>query len=191
MTKLTPVAATVLILLAGCGKRDSDTGNRIEVTGQATQPQAGPAPAEVHGQPFISTVLGSLDFSIAGAKQVAGRGETGGGKALATRMDTELSAARQALVAIAKTGGLKLEPQAGPTFQTDLAILSSGRGKPLEQAFAQQQVDSLTLLVGTVRAYKNGGDNPALKAWAEKYQGVINDRLLDMQTLQAELEGNS
>ena len=47
----------------------------------------------------------------------------------------------------------------------------------------------------TIRAlgwekYKNGGDDPQLKSWAEANQGRVNDLLLDLQTLNAEIEGS-
>lgn len=190
MTKLMPLLAVGCLLTTGCGDRATEPSDKIEVTGQSVQAKPAPAPAEVQGEPFVATVLGSLDFSIAGAKQVADRGETEGGRALARKMEGEFSAARQELMDIAKSGGLTARAEAAPTFQSDLAILGSTRGKPLEQAFAKQQVDSLTLLVGTVRAYKNGGDNAALKAWADKYSSAIGERLLDVQSLNAELEGN-
>ncbi len=190
MTKHMLFVATTLLLIPACSEQVSAPEDKIEVTGQSAQPPAGPAPQEVQGQPFASSVLGSLDFSLASAKLASERGEGANTRALAQKMVAELGAARQELASIAEAGGLKVEATPGPTDQSDLAILSSTHGAPLEKAVAEQQMESLTLLIGTVRAYKNGGDNPALKAWAEKHQGPINDRLLDVQTLQAELEGN-
>ena len=183
MTRFLVLAA--VLWLAACGKKESATENRIEVTGQSAQAPAGSAPQEVQGNAFASAVLGSLDFSLESARQVTERGESANAKALAQKLSAEFATARQELAGLAKA-----EPQADPTHAGDLAILSSARGAPLERVFAEQQMESLTALVGTVRAYKNGGDNPALKAWAEEHQGTINDRLLDIQTLRAELEGN-
>ncbi|NNM76002.1 DUF4142 domain-containing protein [Sphingomonas sp. ID1715] len=191
MIRIWVPAALSLLALAGCGERGEQADDAIQVQGQAsTSAPARPAPEEVSGQPFVATVLGALDFSIAGANAVAERGEHANAKALAQKVSSEFAGARAELAQVAQAGGLKAEGVSAPTHASDLAILSSTGGAPLDIAFAKQQVDALTLLVGTVRAYKNGGDNPALKAWAEKYQGVIGERLLDIQTLNAELEGN-
>jgi putative membrane protein len=184
MIKHLLIAAAPLLLLPACGEQASAPDDRIEVTGQAAGAPAGPAPQEVQGEAFASSVLGSLDFSLASARLAVERVEGANTRALAQKMAMDFGAARQALAELARA-----EPVSAPTHQSDLAILSSTRGEPLEKAFAEQQMEALTLLVGTVRAYKNGGDNAALKDWAEKYQGVINDRLLDVQTLRAELEG--
>lgn len=177
------------LLLAGCGSTaEEDKSDAIEVVNGAGTVPAGPAPEETRGQEFVSAVLGQLDFAAASARQVADRGEPAPAKQAAQKLAATMQAARDELTSIATAGGLKLEPAPGPAHQADLALLSSTRGQPLAQAFAQQQMDGLTLLVGTVRAYKNGGDNAGLRAWAEKHQGPINDRLLDMQTLKGELE---
>lgn len=186
-------ASLLMICLAGCGDRagESAEADKIEVTGAAAGAPAGPAPAEVSGQAFVSTVLGGLDFALSSAQMAVERADRPSTKQLAQKMVAELTASKDELSRIANSGGLTLEPGAGPTDQSDLAILSSTRGAPLEKAFADQQMESLTLLVGTIRAYKNGGDNPQLRAWAEKHQGVVNERLLDMQTLKAELEGSA
>jgi putative membrane protein len=184
MTKHLCFAAAALLLLPSCSNQATAPEDKIEVTGQSAQPPAGPAPQEVQGQAFASSVLGSLDFSLASARFASERSDGANTRALAQKMSADFGAARQELA-----GLIQVEPASAATHESDLAILSSTRGAPLERAFAEQQMDALTLLIGTVRAYKNGGDNPALKAWAEKYQGAINDRLLDVQTLRAELEG--
>ena len=177
--------AVAVALLASGGEQTKAPDDRIEVTGQATPAAPGPAPREVQGEAFASAVLGSLDFSLASARLAADRGASANTKALAQRMSADFTTARQELERL-----VKAQPTAEPTHGSDLAILSSAQGAPLDRVFAEQQMEALTMLLGTVRAYKNGGDNPALKAWAEKHQGVINDRLLDVQTLRAELEGN-
>ena len=180
-----------ILLIPACGEQASAPDDKIEVTGEAAQAPAGPAPQETQGQPFASSVLGSLDFSLESARRAGERGEGANTRALAQKMTADLGAARQELAGIVQSGGLKADAIEEPTHRSDLAILTSTQGAPLDKVFADQQMEALTLLVGTVRAYKNGGDNPALKAWAEKHQGAINDRLMDVQTLKAELEENN
>ena len=181
-------ALPLLAMLAACGEKAEQDSQPIEVVGGNAQLPAGPAPQEVRGQDFASAVLGSLDFSLASARAAAERSERPATKAFAQTLVTGFSAARQELADTAAAAGLKATPAAGATDQSDLAILLSTRGAALETVFAEQQVERLTQLLGTVRAYKNGGDNPALRAWAEKHQGTITDRLLDLQMLKAELE---
>ena len=173
-----------LALLTSCGEQAPAPNDRIEVTGQSAGASTGPALQEVQGQAFAASVLGSLDFSLASARLAAERGDGANTRALAQKMEATLGAARRELAGLTNA-----EPTPAPTHQSDLAILSSTRGAPLEKVFADQQMEALTLLVGTVRAYKNGGDNAELKVWAEKYQGAINEQLLNVQTLRAELEG--
>lgn len=179
-----------LILLASCSDKNQPAEDeKIVVTGQATSRRpAGPAPHETLGQEFLSNVIGSFDFTMASTRFAAERGEPAKVKDYARKLASDVAAARAELEAIAAAGRLQLTPTPGPTHESDLAILSSTRGTPLSRAFAEQQMEALTLLVGTMRAYKNGGDNPRLRAWAEKHQSVMNDRLLDAQTLRAELE---
>lgn len=186
MTRLL-LLASALSLAACSGQDDANTSDKIEVQGQqaAGQPLAA-APQETKGQEFVSAVLGQFDFAAASATQVSERGEPQTAKLQAQQLAATVQAARAELATAA--AGLKMEPSALPTGQSDLAVLSSTRGTPLSRAFAQQQVEALTALVGTMRAYKNGGDNAQLRAWAEKHQGPINERLLDIQTLNAELE---
>ena len=158
------------------------------MTGQSAAATARPAPREVVGQAFVSAVLGHFDFAQASAKLASDRAGLPSVQTYAQKLTADIEAARQALAPIASADGLTLTATAGPTDQSDLAILSSSRGQPIAKAFAEQQMETLTLLVGTMRAYKNGGDNESLRGWAEAYQGRINDRLLDVQTLNAEVE---
>lgn len=177
-----------LLLLSACGKSADNTADKIEVTGQATTPGLGqPAPAEARGQDFVSTVLGGFDFELESARLAEAKADRPNVKAFASKLRSDIEVSRGELTRLAKEAGLKLDPVPGETHQTDLAVLSSTRGAPLETAFAERQIESLTGLVGLIRAYKNGGDNPALRAWAEKHQAIVNDRLLDAQTLNAEL----
>lgn len=183
------LAVATLALVAACGEKTENAADKIEVTGQATGvsgPQ--PAPAETRGQDFVSTVLGGLDFELESARLAEQKAETPKVKAFATKLRTDIEESRGELARLADNQNLKLDPAPGETHQTDLAVLSSTRGAPLETAFAEQQIESLTGLVGLIRAYKNGGDNIELKAWALKHQAVINDRLLDAQTLNGELQ---
>lgn len=178
-------------LLSGCGAEpETRDDNGIQVVGEDAKAPSGPAPEEAKGQPFVSNMLGSFDFALASARHLGERGELANARTFAQGFSADVTRARDELLAIAGAEKLKPEPAPGPAYQSDLALLSSTRGEPLAKAFAAQQIDALTLLVGTMRAYKNGGDNPRLRAWAEKYQGPINERLLDVQSLQAELEGN-
>jgi putative membrane protein len=169
-----------LLLLSACGEKADNAADRIEVTGQGAPLAPGqPAPAEARGQDFVSTVIGAYGFVIESAKLAEQNADQANVKQFATKLRTDIEAGG---------AGLKLDPKAGETHETDLAVLSSTRGSPLEIAFAEQQIEALTGLVGLIRAYKNGGDNPALKVWAEKHQAIVNDRLLDVQTLNAELQ---
>ena len=113
----------------------------------------------------MSAVLGSYDF-----------------------VATDIGASRERLAQLAQSSGVKAEP--GASHGTELALISSTKGPPLEKLFVDQQLETLSELVGLIRAYKNGGDNAELKRWAEADQSVVNDRLLDLQTLKAEIEGN-
>lgn len=185
MTRLL-LLASALSLAACSGQDDANSSDKIEVQGQAAGQPMTPAPQETKGQDFVSAVLGQFDFAAASATQVAERGEPQGAKVQAQQLAATVQAARTELTAAA--AGLKMEATSLPTAQSDVAVLSSTRGTPLARAFARQQVEALTALVGTMRAYKNGGDNAQLRAWAEKHQGPINERLLDIQTLNAELE---
>jgi putative membrane protein len=183
------IASAALLLLPACGESDQNATDRIQVTGQSGGGSGvQPARAETRGQDFVSTVVGAFDFAIESARlaeRKAGQAEV---KQFAAKLRADIETSRTELAQLASASGLKLDPMAGETHQTDLAVLSSTQGAPLEQAFAEQQMEALTGLVGLIRAYKNGGDNPQLKAWAEKHQGTINDRLLDVQTLNAELQ---
>jgi putative membrane protein len=178
-----------LLLLSACGEKADNAADRIEVTGQGAPLAPGqPAPAEARGQDFVSTVIGAYGFVIESAKLAEQNADQANVKQFATKLRTDIEASRAELSQVAGGAGLKLDPKAGETHETDLAVLSSTRGSPLEIAFAEQQIEALTGLVGLIRAYKNGGDNPALKVWAEKHQAIVNDRLLDVQTLNAELQ---
>lgn len=185
-----PLSVSAL-LIAGCAS-EPDTApkeDRIEVRGGAMTGTAGPAPEEAKGQPFVSTVLGSLDFALASATRLESVADApAGARGNARQLAAAATAAREELATIASAERLSFTPTPGSTHQTDLAVLSSATGMSLGKAFAAQQVDALTLLIGTMRAYKNGGDNERLRAWADKHQATLNDRLLDIQTLNAELE---
>ncbi len=187
--RITSLSLVALCLLAACsdGAQNNAT-DKIEVTGQATSAPGRPAPAEAQGQDFVSAVLGSYSFSLESARLVEEKADQARVKQFAAKLRGDLEASQSELTQLASAAGLKMEPTPGETHQTDLAVLSSTRGGPLEQAFAEQQMEALTGLVGLLRAYKNGGDNPALKAWAEKAQAIVNERLLDVQTLNSELQ---
>lgn len=178
------------LALAGCGQSQTENDS-IEVVGgsnaAAGQP-IGPAPAETKGQDFVSTVLGGYDFVLASARAAGERSDRAEVKTYAQRAVTDLGASLDKLKNVAGAGGLELNAVPLPTGQTDLAVLTSTRGAPFDKAFAESQMDALTNLVGLIRAYKNGGDNAELKAWAETHQGIVNDRLLDVQTLKAVIE---
>lgn len=178
------------LALAACGsKPGSDSNDAITVrNGETAQTAAGPAPAETRGQDFVSAVLGQYAFALSSAKLLGEKADSAGARQFAQTMSADFGASLDDLKRIATAGQLKLEPVAGPTDQSDLAVLSSARGVNAEKAFADQQQDRLSALLGLIRAYKNGGDNPELKAWAEKAQNVVNDRLLAVQTLKAELD---
>lgn len=182
-------ALLVLVLLSACSDAGSDnSADNIEVVGQEAPRPGRPAPAEVHGQQFVSAVLGRFDFLLESAQvaeQKAGSAKT---KAFAGKLRTDIAAAQSDLTQLATSGGLKPDPTPGETDQTDLAVLSSTSGAPLDRVFAESQMEALTQLVGLVRAYGDGGDNPALKTWAARSQTVLNERLLDVQSLKAEIE---
>jgi predicted outer membrane protein len=192
------IKASALVLaagltLAGCGEKQADSDN-IAVVGESNLAQpAGPAPAETRGQDFVSTVMGSYDFVLAGARTAGERTDRPEVKTYAAKTVTDLTASLDQLKGVAGPAGLELNATPLPTGQTDLAVLTSTRGAPFDKAFAESQMEALTNLVGLIRAYKNGGDNDALKAWAETHQAIVNDRLLEVQTLKAvveEAEGN-
>ena len=179
---------SLAVLLAGCGSKP-DAANRsdnITVTGAAAQ-QAGPAPAETRGQDFLSAVIGDYDFVVTSARAAADRADRADVKTFAAKLGADMGASRNQLAQIAQTSGLKAEA-ADSGHSTELAMLSSTRGEPLEKLFVDQQLDTLSELLGLIRAYKNGGDNPELKRWAEANQSVVNDRLLDLQSLKAEID---
>jgi putative membrane protein len=187
MTKLP--ALTLLALLAACSDpAGNSASDKIKVTGASTVRQPGPAPAETRGQDFVSAVEGGFQFVLEStrlAEQKAGQSKV---KQFAQKLRSSVTSARSELESIAAASRLQLAPRPGETHQSDLAVLSSTEGAPLDRAFAEQQVEALTALVGLIRAYSDGGDNPRLKDWAAKSQTVINDHLLDVQTLRAELE---
>lgn len=181
---------TAALGLAACGSKpaDADSNDAIAVENGTAQLPSGPAPAETKGQDFVTSVLGSYAFAIGSAKQLGEKGVTSQSKQFGQKMATDLGASLEELKAIATKGGLKLEPEANGTDQGDMAILTSAKGLSLDKAFAAQQLNRLSELLGLVRAYKNGGDNAELKAWAEKAQTVVNDKLLGVQSLKAELD---
>lgn len=181
---------SALCALAACGSKPEggDSNEAIKIENAGAQTPSGPAPEETKGQDFVSSVLGSYDFALASAKQLVDKGATPDGKQFGQKMAADIGASLDELKAIAAKGNLKLEPVAGPSDQSDLAILSSAKGLSVDKAFATQQLNRLSELLGLVRAYKNGGDNPELKAWAEKAQLVVNDKLLGVQSLKAELD---
>jgi putative membrane protein len=179
---------SLAVLLAGCGGKPDAANQSDKITvegGQAALP-AGPAPAEAHGQDFVSAVLDSYDFVLASARAASERADNADVKQFAAKLTTDIGTSRNRLAQLAQTSGLKAEP--GASHGTELALISSTRGRPLETLFIDQQTKTLSELVGLVRAYKNGGDNAELKRWAEADQSVINDRLLDLQTLKAQVE---
>jgi len=177
------------VLLAGCGGKPDAANQSDKITvegGQAAQ-VAAPAPAETHGQDFVSSVLGSYDFVVESARAANERADRADVKQFAATLGSGIGASRDRLAKLAQGSGLKAEPGQS-RHGTELAMLSSTRGAPLEKLFVDQQIDTLSELVGLIRAYKTGGDNPELKHWAEANQSVVNDRLLDLQTLKAEIE---
>lgn len=178
------------IALSACGAKPEggESNEAIKVDNAAAPAPMGPAPEETKGQEFVAAVLGGYDFAIASAKQISEKAASAEGKQFGQKMATEMGASLEELKAIATADKLKLEPVAGPTDQSDLAVLTSARGLSLEKAFAAQQLNRLSELVGLVRAYKNGGDNPRLKAWSEKAQLVVNDKLLGVQSYKAQLD---
>lgn len=179
----------VSLMLTACGSEPVAENGIAVVNGtEQTSRPTGPAPEETRGQEFVSRVLGSYDFVLAGSKLVTERAERPDAKAHAQKLLTDIGASRDALLKLAEAQRLKPEPTPGPTHQSDLSIFSSGRGAALESAFVTRSLEELMLLVGTMRAYKNGGDNEALKAWAATDQDVVNNRLLDTQTLSAVME---
>lgn len=188
-----PVSILILtsasLMLAACG--GSPTGDEPLVVENGQSPGSiGPAPAEARGQDFISWVLGSYGFAVESARIASQKSARPNVRQFAERLEKELGASADQLKALASAQ--KLNPVAipGATDQSDLALLSSTRGDPLDKIFAEQQLRTLSTLVGTLRAYKNGGDDPQLKSWAEANQGRVNDLLLDLQTLNAEIEGS-
>jgi predicted outer membrane protein len=184
------VLALLSGLLVSCGERQAENDS-IAVIGEsnaaAGQP-VGPAPAETRGQDFVSTVLGSYDFVLASARAAGERSQRPEVKEYAAKVAADLGASLDQLKGVAGASRLTLEPTPLATGASDLAILTSTRGTPFDKAFAESQMEALTGLVGLIRAYKNGGDNDALKAWAATHQAIVNDRLLDVQTLKAVVE---
>jgi len=180
----------LLAILSACSDQAGNTtSDRIEVTNGATIRQPGPAPAETRGQEFVSAVEGGFQFVLESTRMVDPKAEQAKVQQFARKLQTDVEALRTELGQIAAASRLQLAPAGGETtYQSDLAVLSSTKGDPLERAFAEQQVETLTALVGLIRAYGDGGDNPQLKAWATRAQSVVNDRLMDVQTLRAELE---
>jgi putative membrane protein len=189
MRKLAAPIAVALALSACGGKPGDDSNDAITVeNGTTAQLPSGPAPTETKGQDFVSVVLGQYEFALASAKLLGEKAESGEGKRFARKMTADFGASLNELKAIATAGKLKLEPVPGPVDQSDLAVLTGTSGVNAEKAFADQQLNRLSELLGLIRAYKNGGDNAELKAWAEKAQNTVNESLLAVQTLKAELD---
>lgn len=176
------------LILAACGEKQAENDSISVVGGSNVSQATGPAPAETKGQDFVSTVMGGYDFVLAGARAAGERSERAEVKQYAAKVVADLSASLDQLKSVAGEGSLELNATPLPTSQTDLAVLTSTRGAPFDKGFAELQMEALTNLVGLIRAYKNGGDNDALKAWAETHQAIVNDRLLDAQTLKAVIE---
>lgn len=189
MSKLLSCAflLSVAISMSGCNRTPAAENDAISVKNGSAAAPAGPAPAETHGQDFVSAVLGRYDFAAQSARLVAGRADRPNVKQFADKLAADLVRSREALVAAAG-GKLKLKPTPVDASRTDLTILGSAHGAALETAFAERQLDNLSQLLGLIRAYGDGGDNAALKNWAIRDQALINDRLSDLQTLDAQLK---
>jgi putative membrane protein len=188
-TKLAALLAVLSLALASCSAEPGANGSdNIAVVNETASGSPGAAAAETRGQDFVSAVVGYYDFALSSARLAGERAERPDVKAFAQRLSNDIGDSRHQLTEIATAGQLKVDAAPGPTHQSDLAVLSSTRGGPLEKAFLDQQLSSLAELLGLVRAYKNGGDNPELKAWAEVNQTIVNDRLLEAQTLAAVIQ---
>jgi putative membrane protein len=180
---------SLAVLLAGCGAKPDGANQSDGITvagGHAGQP-AGPAPSETQAQDFVSAVIGDYDFMLASARAAADRADRADVKQFAAKFGADIGASRDGLAQLAQAAGVKTEPGES-RHGAELAMISSTRGQPLEKLFVDQQLETLSELLGLIRAYKNSGDNPELKRWAETNQGVVNDRLLDLQTLKAGID---
>lgn len=175
------------LLLCACDKQDQAVSDRISVEDAGRQQTSGPAPAEAQGQAFVSTVSESYAFALGSAEAAVSGADRPDVQQFARQLRANIADSREQLSGIAREAHLTLAPGAG-SHATELTVLSSTRGPALERIFIDEQLQNLTDLVGLIRAYKNGGDNPQLRAWAEASQGVVNERLLDLQSLKAVIE---
>jgi putative membrane protein len=184
-------AATLLVCaLAGCSGRESGANDSaITVENEAAPRALGPAPEESRGADFVATVAAALQFAIEAAQAQQARGDSADVKAVARNVETQMSGALADLRTAAGSAGVTVAPRPTPSHSTDLAILSSTSGANLDRVWIEQQMPFLTEMLGLVRSFKNSGDAPALKAWAEKHQSTIDDRLIAVQNWRGYLQG--
>ena len=172
--------------LSACSDKAADSDSIVVENASANGTPVQAAPAEAEGQAFVSAVLGSYRFEVESARLAAAKAQRPDVKQFAQQLLAAFEASAGGLKPF--TGDTNSAPTTGPTHQSDLAILSSTQGAPLEKAYLDQRLPALTELLGLVRAYKNGGDNAQLKAWAERAQAMIADQLDKTQSLKAEVE---
>jgi putative membrane protein len=121
-------------------------------------------------QEFVTKASGSNMFEIESSQIAVGKAESPDVKAFAERMIADHTKAGEEMKAAvqASNAGLTMPTAMDTEHQAKLTTLSAATGADLDTQYVQMQVAAHDEAVALFTAYAEGGDNPALKAFAEK-----------------------
>lgn len=179
------LAAAAALSLAAC---DTNTAEEAEAeaaaAGGATAEQAGPAAdASAEGamantaQGFVDQAAMSDMYEIEAGKLAQANGASQEVKDFGAMMVAEHTKSSGELKAAAKSApGATAPARLDAKKQADLDALESA-GERFDATYKQQQVAAHTATLALLQGYADGGDNEALKAFAQKTAPVVQKHL--------------
>lgn len=155
------------------------TGAAPPPTATTTAPAAGaataPAPmAAMAPQEFVSNAASGGLFEVQSSELALERSQTPAVKEFAQMMINDHSKANEELKTLAEAKGLTVPTEiAGPPAQ-HMAAVQAAEGEAFDATYMQHQAQAHAETIALFQAQAEGGEDPDLRAWAEKTLPTLN-----------------
>lgn len=155
------------------------TGAAPPPTATTTAPAAGAATAAapmaaMAAQEFVSNAASGGLFEVQSSELALERSQTPAVEEFAQMMINDHSKANEELKTLAEAKGLTVPTEiAGPPAQ-HMAAVQAAEGEAFDATYMQHQAQAHAETIALFQAQAEGGEDPDLRAWAEKTLPTLN-----------------
>lgn len=134
-------------------------------------------------QDFVNNAASGGMFEVQSSELALERSQNAGIQGFAQQMVADHTPNNEELKTIAEAEGLTVPTEIMGPMAEHMEAVQAAEGEAFDAAYAEHQVAAHETAVELYQGYAEGGDNDALKAYAEKSLPVLQKHLEDAQGL--------